>query len=244
MRRSRALSLAAATVAVAAAPGDAGGGAGGTSRFQPLEVRPAAEVPPGAGFITAWLERGVRVRNRPRGRVVGRLQPRTTWGTPTIVSVVEMRGSWLGVSTELRPNGRLGWIPASATRLTRVREKIVADLSRRTVTLFRAGRALRTIRVAIGRPANPTPTGRFAITDLLLVKEASPYGCCVIALSGRQPRIPAGWPGGNRLAIHATNDPSSIGRAASIGCLRARASDMRWLIRQALQPGTPVFIRR
>ena len=252
MRRSRALPLAAvlaALGAIAAAPGDAGpGGAARDApadarRFAPLPVR-AARVPEGRGFLTAWLKRPVALRSRPDGRTVARLRTKTRWGSPRILSVVEVRGEWLGVSSEHRPNGRLGWIRASAARLTRVRAKLVADLSRRTVTLFRDDRALRRVRVAIGRPANPTPTGRFAITDLLRVREASPYGCCVIALSGRQPRLPAGWPGGDRLAIHATSDTSTIGRAASIGCLRARERDMRWLIRQRLQPGTPVFIRR
>ena len=253
MRRSRAFPLAAAAAAfgaIAAAPGEAGpSGAppGATTlevrRFEPLTAR-AAPIPPGRGFMTAWLERRVAVRNRPAGDVVDHLRTKTTWGTRRILSVVEVRGSWLGVSTERRPNGRLGWIPSSATRITRVREKLVADLSERTVTLFRAGERVRTIRVAIGRPANPTPTGRFAITDLLLVQGASPYGCCVIAISGRQPRLPADWPGGDRLAMHATSETSTIGRAASIGCLRARERHMRWLLRQGLQPGTPVFIRR
>lgn len=35
-------------------------------------------------------------------------------------------------------------------------------------------------------------------------RAASPYGCCVLALTGRQPNVPQGWKGGNRLAIHGT----------------------------------------
>ena len=39
------------------------------------------------------------------------------------------------------------------------------------------------------RPSTPTPTGRFAVTDKLAdARAASPYGCCILALSGRQPR--------------------------------------------------------
>src|ERR687895_698894 len=53
----------------------------------------------------------------------------------------------------------------------------------------------------------------------LRVRAPSPYGCCVIALSGRQPRIPPGWTGGARLALHGTADTSALGRAVSIGCL-------------------------
>jgi lipoprotein-anchoring transpeptidase ErfK/SrfK len=33
------------------------------------------------------------------------------------------------------------------------------------------------------------------------------------------------------MAIHGTSAPSSIGKAASFGCLRASEADMRWLMR-------------
>ena len=253
MRRLRALALATGVAAVGAAVVALGGGvtlrspggdsAPGSPRFQPQPVT-AMALPPGHGHLTAWLRRRVAVRARPGGRRVGRLRTGTTWGTPRILSVAKVRGRWLGVRTEVRPNRRLGWIPASATRLRSVREKLVADLSRRRLTLFRDGRRRRSVRVAIGRPGNPTPKGRFAITDVLSVRGESPYGCCVIALSGRQPKLPAGWPGGDRLAIHSTSGPARVGTAESIGCLRARTRDMRWLFRRAPQPGTPVVIKR
>jgi hypothetical protein len=192
--------------------------------------------------VTAWLERRVALRNRPGGRVVARMRTRTRWGTPRILAVVDTRPGWLGVDTELRPNRRLGWIPVSAARLVPVREKLVLDLSRRELKLYRGKRLLRRIRVGIGSPASPTPTGRFAVTDLLLLRDSSPYGCCVIALSGRQRKLPAGWQGGDRLAIHGTEDLSSIGEAVTLGCPRTTNRTMRWLFRQRLQPGTPVFI--
>jgi lipoprotein-anchoring transpeptidase ErfK/SrfK len=53
---------------------------------------------------------------------------------------------------------------------------------------------------------------------------------------------PAGWQGGDRLAIHGTNDPSSIGVPSSAGCLHADADDLRYLMRR-VPLGTPVFIR-
>ena len=105
------------------------------------------------------------------------------------------------------------------------------------------GSTVRRITIAVGGPGHSTPTGRFAVTDRLdVVDKGSPYGCCVLALSGHQRKLPPDWPGGDRLAIHATTDTSSIGKAISLGCMRAASSQARWLI-DTVPLGTPVFIR-
>ena len=63
----------------------------------------------------------------------------------------------------------------------------------------------------------------------------------LLALSGHQPNLPPGWTGGNRLAIHGTNAPGTVGAAASAGCLRAGDADLRVLMAR-VPLGTPVFI--
>jgi lipoprotein-anchoring transpeptidase ErfK/SrfK len=105
----------------------------------------------------------------------------------------------------------------------------------------RGGRTVRRVRVAVGAAGTPTPTGRFAVTDRL--PGFGPYGCCILALSARQPNLAQGWAGGDRIAIHGTAVTSSIGTAASNGCLRTTDENMRRLVRLA-RPGTRVFIKR
>jgi lipoprotein-anchoring transpeptidase ErfK/SrfK len=98
--------------------------------------------------------------------------------------------------------------------------------------------------VAVGRVGHETPLGRFAVTDRLRTGRGdSPYGCCALALTGHQTRLPPGWPGGDRIAIHATPATASIGQAASLGCLRAPTAGVRLLMRR-LPAGAPVFVRR
>jgi lipoprotein-anchoring transpeptidase ErfK/SrfK len=122
--------------------------------------------------------------------------------------------------------------------------KLEVDLSRRLVTVRRGDRALRRFRVAVGRPSTPTPTGRFAITDKIHFTGSNhAYGWGAIALSGHQPNIEPGWSGGDRLAIHGTSMPATIGTAASFGCLRASDADVRWLVQHAYL-GSIVEIRR
>jgi lipoprotein-anchoring transpeptidase ErfK/SrfK len=122
--------------------------------------------------------------------------------------------------------------------------KLVLDLSRRRLLLFDGRRALRRMTVGIGSASSPTPRGRFAVTDKLLgSRYGAYYGCCILALSAHQPRLPAGWRGGDRIAIHGTTDSGSIGAATSAGCPHARNSDLRVLFR-AVPLGAPVIIRR
>ena len=196
--------------------------------------------------MIARVRSAVRLRSRRGGKVDGRLSPRTEFGSPRVVGVARRRGSWLGVVTTARPNGKLAWVKRGdpALRATRVRYSIHADLSGRWVELRRGGRRIRRLSVAIGRPGSSTPTGRFAVTDTLRGSRFGPYyGCCILALSGYQPNTPPGWRGGNRLAIHGTSSPGTIGQAASAGCLRAADRDLRFLMRR-VPLGTPVFIRR
>ena len=141
-------------------------------------------------------------------------------------------------------NGRVGWIRMDrVAHLGAVGWSLNADLSTRALVVRRDGRVVRRLRVGVGRAGHSTPTGRFAVTDRLRMSDpASPYGCCVLALTGHQTRLPPGWPGGDRLAVHATADLSGLGHAVSAGCLRAHPRQARWLI-ENVPLGTPVFIR-
>ena len=107
----------------------------------------------------------------------------------------------------------------------------------------RDGVAVRRLSIDVGRLESPTPTGRFAVTDKLAGSNFSAsYGCCILALSAIQPNLPAGWSGGNRIAIHGTLSSGAFGQAVSAGCMHARDADLRYLMR-LLPLGTPVVIR-
>ena len=97
--------------------------------------------------------------------------------------------------------------------------------------------------MAVGSAGSPTPPGRYAVTDKIDgSRYGSYYGCCILALTGHQTNPPPGWTGGDRLAIHGTNAPSTIGTPASAGCLRAADDDLQVLMR--LVPlGTPVHVK-
>ena len=195
-------------------------------------------------YLTALVRRPTVLYDEPGGRVRLRIPSRTEWRSPRVLGVVEQRGRWLAVQVSELPNGEVGWLPRERATLGSVSWSLHADLSKRRLEARRSGRTVMRMRVAVGSPRHPTPRGRFAVTDKLRVTDRdSPYGCCVLALTGHQTRLPPDWPGGDRLAVHATRDSDSIGRAVSLGCMRASSAHTSRLIRR-VPLGTPIFIHR
>jgi len=255
------LPAALATVPVALAGADSASGgaerAASATAIQAVPAQRAAESVAAAALAEATRPSpaliarvvpgmSIALRARPNGPLALRVGDTTEFGSSQRLGVVRQAGRWLGVTTPSLPNGKLGWIDrrSASIRIERTDWRIVADVSSRTVTLSRAGERVRRLAVAVGRPGSPTPTGRFAVTDKLAGGSYGPYyGCCILALSATQPNTPPGWTGGNRMAIHGTSDPSSIGAASSAGCLRASDDDLSFLMRR-LPVGTPVVIRR
>ncbi|MGI8597572.1 MAG: L,D-transpeptidase family protein [Thermoleophilaceae bacterium] len=190
--------------------------------------------------------RPIRYATAPGRPIARRLNIRTRFGTRRALAVAGERDGWIGLAVEDRPNGALAWVPASTPRvaLSSTRLSVHVDLSDRRLQLRRGTRVLEAMTVGVGRADNRTPAGRYAVTDRLSGRDyPDAYGCCILALSGHQIRVPVGWEGGDRLAIHGTNAPDSLGRASSSGCVRAPERGIRRLI-HTVPVGTPVFIRR
>ena len=182
--------------------------------------------------LGAQIERRTVLRAAPGGERVTRLGPKSRWGGPAILAVTERRPGWVGVLHHDLANGKTGWLPADAVKVMREPWSLEVDLSARRGLVRLHGEVVDRFDVAIGRPEAPTPTGTFGVTDRLTTKPGSPYGCCILALSGTQPKPPPGWPGGNRIAIHGTTKEDSIGTPASAGCLRMRDREIRKLMRR------------
>jgi L,D-transpeptidase catalytic domain len=185
------------------------------------------------GTVVARIRSGRKVglRLRPTGRIVSWLSSRTEFGSPQTFAVTRiLPGRRFGVVSTALGNGRVGWIDAQpgALRLSRTRVMLDVDLSQRVLRVRVGPRVVRSVRVGIGTPGTPTPTGRFAVTDKLNGAAYSPvYGCCILALSAHQTHLPSGWTGGDRIAIHG----GSTAGAVSNGCLHAPTSALRYLMR-------------
>jgi lipoprotein-anchoring transpeptidase ErfK/SrfK len=183
----------------------------------------------------------VPIRRSPGSRTLAVAGWKTPFGSVRRLRVVDRRGDWFAVESDVLGNGVVGWVPrTAAVRLQAVRYSVEADLSERLLTLREDGRIVFRRRVSIGAPGSPTPSGRFHVTDQISGRKWG-LGCCIVVFSGTQPRLPVGWNGGDRLAVHGR--PSSAGRIGaptSAGCLHATEQTLRALSRLPL--GTPVVV--
>jgi lipoprotein-anchoring transpeptidase ErfK/SrfK len=169
-------------------------------------------------------------------------------GVPTVFGVLaakldtSCRAAWYRVQLPLRPNGRTGWVRASTVSERRVATRILVDLSRRRVTLFRNGRPVFVTTAAIGSPATPTPTGRYYVNQKLVAPDPwGAYGPAALGISAFSPVLRE-WVQGGPIAIHGTNESALLGSAVSHGCIRVPNADVLRLFK-LVPTGTPVLIR-
>ena len=198
----------------------------------------------GTAFEIAHIREGagVDLEGEPDGPVVAKLGDKTEFGSPASYSVVETKPGWLGVTTPELENGEVGWIARDPSRVDVywTRYSLHADLDGRSLELRYGDKLVQRFVVTVGGPGTETPPGRYGVTDGVSFDESPYYGCCALALSGHQTaELPAGWIGGDRLAIHGT--PGAVGNAESLGCIRATDETMRVLFAR-IPLGTPVFV--
>jgi len=185
---------------------------------------------------------------RPGGARIARFGALNVNGVRTVFGVLGARvdasckAVWYRVQLPMRPNGRTGWVRASAVSARRVRTRIVVDLSARRVTLFRGGRPILVVTAAIGSPSTPTPTGRYYVNQKLVAPDPwGAFGPVALGISAFSPVLKS-WAEGGPIAIHGTNEATLLGSAVSHGCIRVSNSDDLRLYKLA-PTGTPVLIR-
>jgi lipoprotein-anchoring transpeptidase ErfK/SrfK len=196
----------------------------------------------------AAVARGTTTTYRRPGAALHTTFPRLNrLGYPTTFSIVgailnaRCEASWYRVKLPMRPNGVVGYVRPADVAVEKVTTSISVDLSRRELVLYRGGRLVLKTRVGVGSPVSPTPVGRYYVSQRITVADGhGPFGPAVLGISAFS-NVLTDWAEGGPIAIHGTNEPWSIGRAASHGCVRVPNATLERLF--ALTPaGTPVVI--
>jgi L,D-transpeptidase-like protein len=234
-------------------------GAGGAATLADAGAAPAAHAVETAAVASrvlsdertlsrwAYPVRQATVRTSPSTAAahLGHLRFVTENGSPELYLTLEQRVAsdgaiWIRVRLPGRPNGRTGWVLRDALGPFRVVQTFLL-VNRRTLrlTLYRSGRPVFRAPIGVGKPATPTPAGRFWIRDKFKVKGAPFYGPRAIGTSAYA-RV-SDWPGGDVVGLHGTSDPGLVPGRPSHGCIRLRNGDILRLY--GLVPrGTPVQI--
>lgn len=231
-----------------------GAGAAGASVQRPASRAPTVVSLSNGRTVSRWAypqeAAVVRATPSPHGRAVGRLHFLSQDGLGQAAVYMALReerlprngARWIQVPVPGRPNGVVGWVPARALGpLNVVYGRLVVNRERLTATLYnRAGHAIWSAPVGVGRPSLPTPTGHFYVLEKLRAVGGPFYGPYALATSAYAPSL-SEWPGGGVVGIHGTDQPELIPGYPSHGCVRLRNSDVTRLW-QLIKIGTPIDI--
>ena len=208
---------------------------------------PAVSVPAGPPpSLIATISAKTAYYASPGGPEAGTLPADNPFGAPMVLAVIgqqgEGAGGWLDVELPVRPNGSAGWIPAASASLTETSFAVSVSLAARTLTVTDAGRVVLTTSVAIGKSKTPTPPDHTYLWELIQPDDQNgPYGPYVFGLAEFSDAYSVFNGGDAQIGIHGQNEPSSIGRAVSNGCVRLPNPVISRLA-GLLPLGTPVTI--
>jgi lipoprotein-anchoring transpeptidase ErfK/SrfK len=104
--------------------------------------------------------------------------------------------------------------------------EIVVSLEDRKLALIENGEIKKIYTVAVGKPSTPSPEGTFTIQRRVANPTYHHDGKTV--LPGPENPVGTRWMGLDKpgYGIHGTNEPKSIGKASSHGCIRMARADL------------------
>ena len=199
-------------------------------------------------LIGTVSERTVAARRAPdpSAREVASLAMTNAQGAGQVFDLLDrVQGSdssvWYRALLPVRPNGTTGFIPARSLRLSQTPYRLQVDRSRLELTLWKGCEVVARYPTGLGTKGTPTPVGTFYLVSLVKPPTAgSIYGAYAYGLSAYSDAL-TNWAGGGIIGLHGTNDPSSIGRRESHGCIRMLNRDIEHLTK-ILPLGTPIEI--
>jgi lipoprotein-anchoring transpeptidase ErfK/SrfK len=105
--------------------------------------------------------------------------------------------------------------------------RILVSIPDRKLAVLENGIVVATFPVSVGAMGSPSPTGEFRVVRRLT--NPAYYHPGVIVPAGNNNPLGPRWVGLDRphYGIHGTNEPRSIGKAASHGCIRMKNRDIQ-----------------
>ena len=145
------------------------------------------------------------------------------WILAIVVAVLTTSGAALQASMPVAPAPK----PPEFAKTTV--HFLLVSIPDRKMALLVNGKAIRIYHVAVGKTSTPSPTGAFKIVNR--VPNPTYYHKGQVIPAGENNPVGSRWMGlsAKSYGIHGTNQPKSIGKAASTGCIRMGKEDLEEL---------------
>jgi lipoprotein-anchoring transpeptidase ErfK/SrfK len=163
-------------------------------------------------------------------------------GVQLVLGVVDQQNDWFKVMIPERPNGSTAWVRASDVMLRTVNHRILVELSKHRLSVWRGNQMIMESPVGVGTSRTPTPLGTFYVdVSVPFRNTGGPYGAYMLSVAGFS-NVHLTFAGGRgQIAIHGTNNLGSVGKDSSNGCLRL-SNDVVLRVKDLAPTGTPVEI--
>ena len=163
---------------------------------------------------------------------------------PIVFLVKQRSKDRIEVYLPIRPNGSTGWVRSKDVSVSTVPYRIEVELSAHRIRVFDRAKIIVDEPVGVGRTDRPTPGGVYYLKELLQPPNPDgTYGTYAYGLSGFSTVLSSFNGGQGVIGIHGTNDPASIGKDVSSGCIRMNNEVIARLVNDIGLPlGTPVEI--
>lgn len=227
----------------------------------PAEVKPAYSVD--ATAIAGWVaQASAQVNRKPvdAKREIKKYKFAVTTSTPGATvdqaAAVARISQALSADAALSLASRVVTLPITYTRPKVIesdfKKAIIVSIPERKIRLYDGVKLVKSYRCAPGRPAFPTPTGDFeVVTKLANSPWYNPGSDWAKGMPDSIPAGPYNPMGVRKIGINVSgifmhgippSEYSSIGTAASHGCMRMMPKDVQDLFNR-VTIGTPVYIR-
>lgn len=205
----------------------------------------AQRVAGGTGTVTiaTAIKREVGVYGHERDAEPWiRMRTPNRQGAPLTFLVIRKTSGWVKVLLPMRPNGSTGWVSTADVGLSHTDYRIHVSPRRHRVELRKGARTIMARPAATGAAKTPTPTGAYFVTVLIRTPDPKgAYGPYAFGLSAYSNVLFHFGGGPGQVGLHGTNEPSSLGRSASNGCIRV-SDDTISALAKIIPLGTPVTI--
>ncbi|MDQ6725665.1 MAG: L,D-transpeptidase [Actinomycetota bacterium] len=204
---------------------------------------PVPSHPSGPNFVATAIGPSVDVFSSPTSSTPTRslANPQDS-GAPLVMLVRSQQPGWVNVFLPIRPNGSSGWVKSSQVGVSQTNYYIVIGLTPHRITVFNGNAVVLDERIGLGAGGTPTPTGLFYIKELFKPPNAGgAYGPYAYGLSAFSDVLFSFGAGPGTVGIHGTNEPDSLGRNVSHGCIRMSNTGVTRLAK-LLPLGVPVQI--